>query len=155
MQEKDTWQRPWKASNTVQQAMKINYLPQVSVQNSRACAGKWNLTDTSEKLQNHKNHFQKSATLRTWSQVSAQFLPSLRRKTIPNRHLQKSNKINKKVKFTRLARSVWIRFAWAHAGKWYLTDTSKKASEEVCFEVSVSKPSSWSGKVILLTQRDS
>ena len=152
MQEKDTWQRPWEASNTVQQAMKINYLQQVSVQNSRACAGKWTLTDTSEELQNHKNPFQKSATLRTWSQVSAQFFPSLCRKTIPNRHLQKSNKIDKKVKNTRLARSVWIRFPRAHAGKWYLTDTSKKASDEVCFQVSVSKPPSLSGKMKISAQ---
>ena len=91
-------------------------------------------TDTSEKLRNHfENHLQKSATLRTSSQVSVQYSPTLCRKTIPNGHLQKTCKIYIFNIKTRLARSVWIRFLRACAGKWHLTDTSKKASEKACW----------------------
>ena len=91
-------------------------------------------TDTSEKLPNHcKNHLQKSATLRTSSQVSVQYSPTLCSKTVPNGHLQKITKIYTFYIKTRLARSVWIRFLRACAGKWHLTDTSKKASEKACW----------------------
>ena len=66
-------------------------------------------TDTSEKLPNHfKNHLQQSATLRTSSQVSVQYSPSLCRRTIPNRHPQDISKINISNIETRLAKSVWI-----------------------------------------------
>ena len=92
-------------------------MPKVSVHFSRACAGKWTLTDTFDKPQNHKNHLQQSATLRASSQVAVEYYPTLCRKTIPNRHLQKTGKIyNFNIK-TGLARSVWIRFLRACAGK--------------------------------------
>ena len=51
-------------------------------------------TNTSESPRNpFENHLQKSATLRTSSNVSVQYSPTICRKTIPNRHLQKIIKI--------------------------------------------------------------
>ena len=77
---------------------------------AQACAGKCTLTDTFDKPQNHENRLQKSATLRTSSQVSVQYSPTLCRKPVPNRHLQKNIKIYTFYIKARLARSVWIRF---------------------------------------------